>query len=395
MGKKKAIWLFAGGPMQEVAAKRITELGYSLIITDMNKECICAKYAALVLPYDTFDVESNLNSIDKIQKAFDLKAVMTTAADCHYSVNVIAKKLGLPGLDPEISKICRNKHLFREVMIKSGVYQPKSSSFSDYEASLKYVSQNKLSSFVVKATDNSGSRGFNCIEKAADYTQEIFNDAKKNGTTGLVIIEEMLIPIKHGVAELSVETLWCNGKMYFLNWVDRLFRNDLALFNLEKFTDFDLPWGVELGHINPSQHDHKMKVKIIDEIYSSGCALGFDKLKHAAILKADIMITDRGPVILELTPRLSGGWDSSLSSRLRGSDFVGGLIRIALGETLTLEMWYDHFSFQDSALNVVVLSAFNFKPKDCTGRSFTVGTDYNLQNAFAKSMKNLTNNIYV
>ncbi len=392
---RDAIWLFAGGPMQEVAAKQIKALGYELIITDMNDSCVCASYASTLLPLDTFDVDGNLNSIQELKKSYNIKAVMTTAADCHYTVNVVAKELGLPGIDPEISKICRNKHTFREKMIEKGVYQPKSYSFSDYNESLKFINENKFKSFVVKATDNSGSRGFTAIQDISEFTFEVFEDAKLNGTTGLAIIEEMLIPINYAVAELSVETIWFNGKMYFLNWVDRLFRDDLKLFNMDKLTDFDLPWGVELGHINPSQHDFKVKEQIIKEIYSAGCALGFDKVNYASILKADIMITDKGPVIIELTPRLSGGWDSSLSSRLRGSDFVTGLIKLSLGESLTLDMWYNYFSFSDYALNVVVLSAFNFKPKDCTGRSFTVGCDYNLSMAFNKSLENLNKNIYI
>lgn len=395
MKKKKAIWLIAGGPMQEIAAKKIKELNYDLILTDMNKDCICAKYASLILPFDTFDIESNLNSINEIKTQFDIKAVLTTAADCHYTVNLLAEALGLIGIDPLISKICRNKHLFREKMIEGGVYQPISKSFYDYESSLKFISDKKFNSFVVKATDNSGSRGFTCIEKVSDYTEDVFNEAQKNGTTGLAIIEEMLIPIKDSVAELSVETIWLNGKMYFLNWVDRLFRNDLNLFNFENYIEFDIPWGVELGHINPSQHDFKTKKDIINEIFKAGCALGFHKLERAAILKADIMLTNRGPVVIELTPRLSGGWDSSLSSTLRGADFVGGLIKLSLGEPLSLDMWYEHFTFTNSQLNVVVLSAYNFKPKDCTGRSFTVGTDYKINNAFVESLKNLKNNIYI
>lgn len=43
--KKQAIWLFSGGPMQEHAAKKIVELGYQLILTDINSNCVCAKYA--------------------------------------------------------------------------------------------------------------------------------------------------------------------------------------------------------------------------------------------------------------------------------------------------------------------------------------------------------------
>jgi len=299
------------------------------------------------------------------------------------------------GIDPEISKICRNKHLTRRILHDAGVYQPLSETHNDFEEAKEFVSRNNMKEFVVKATDNSGSRGFHAIRNPEKFTKEVFDDAVRNGSTGLVIIEDLLIPIEDGVAELSVETIWYNGKMYFLNWVDRLFRNDLRLFNLGSLSNYEIPWGVELGHINPSQHTIEVKNRIVNEIQLAGRAIGYDKIKHAAILKADIMITQKGPVILELTPRLSGGWDSSLSSRLRGADYVGGLIKTALGYPLNLEMWYDHFQFSDADRKVVVLSAFNFNPKDCTGRSFTFGSEYNLKMAFNIAIENLNNNKFL
>ena len=42
---KEAIWLFAGGPMQAPAAKKIKDDGFQLILTDMNPDCYCNKYA--------------------------------------------------------------------------------------------------------------------------------------------------------------------------------------------------------------------------------------------------------------------------------------------------------------------------------------------------------------
>lgn len=391
----KAIWLIAGGPMQEITAITIKKMGYQLIITDKNKDCICGSLADEIVELDTFDVEGNIERIPMLESKYSIKAVLTSAADCHYTVNVLAERLNLVGIDPEISKICRNKHLTRLELRKGGVHQPLSESHSDFEQAKEFVTRNNMKEFVVKATDNSGSRGFHAINDPIKFTKDVFDDAVNNGSTGLAIIEELLIPIEDGVAELSVETVWFNGNMYFLNWVDRLFRNDLALFNFGNLSSFEIPWGVELGHINPSQHTIEIKEKIINEILLAGNAIGYNKIKHPAILKADIMLTKKGPIILELTPRLSGGWDSSLSSRLRGSDFVGGLIKTALGASLDLDIWYNHFHFSDSDRKVVVLSAFNFKPLDCTGRSFACGSDYSLQSAFNLAIKNLNNNKFL
>ena len=51
----RAIWLFAGGPMQAPAAKKIKKDGFQLILTDMNPDCYCNKYADEFVELDTFD----------------------------------------------------------------------------------------------------------------------------------------------------------------------------------------------------------------------------------------------------------------------------------------------------------------------------------------------------
>ena len=47
--------------------------------------------------------------------------------------------------------------------------------------------------------------------------------------------------------------------------------------------------------------------------------------------------------IIELTPRLSGGWDSSGTTLARGADFQAGIIRLALGDALDLDLWRKYF----------------------------------------------------
>ena len=60
----------------------------------------------------------------------------------------------------------------------------------------------------------------------------MYERAREAGTTGLVIVEELLHPVETEIAEQSVETLWYNGTMYWLNWVDRLFRKDFLRFTV-------------------------------------------------------------------------------------------------------------------------------------------------------------------
>jgi hypothetical protein len=190
-----------------------------------------------------------------------------------------------------------------------------------------------------------------------------------------VIIEELMIPVTDEIAEQSVETVWYNGKMYWLNWVDRLFRKDVALFpKVNRLFEKQGYWGVELAHINPAQHSKETKDAVLDMVYKAGCALGLQRAAGGHIFKADIMLTTKGPRILEVTPRLSGGWDSSATTPARGADFVGGALSMALGEELTLECWQKYFTYQDAGVHASVFALPKEDRMDCIGRKFAVGT---------------------
>ena len=78
-------------------------------------------------------------------------------------------------------------------------------------------------------------------------------------------------------------------------------------------------------------------------------------------------------MILELTPRLSGGWDSALSTPERGADFIGGALRLALGEKLDEEIWQNYFAYRKPERAIAVLAQVRQEAQDCIGREFAWG----------------------
>lgn len=392
---EKAIWLFAGGPMQESAAKKILDLGYKLILTDLNRDCVCAKYANEFVECDTFDLEGNKAAAEKLRQKYTISAGITLAADCHETVAHINRQLGLPGISPEISHICRHKNLTRAVLTNAGIPQPKYTCVQNIEEARSFL-EILGGRCVIKATDSSGSRGFAKINSPVELTNEVFEIAIRAGTSGAVIIEEALNPREDCIAELSIETLWFNGKMYWLNWVDRLFRSDLRFFpNLLGQQSDPVNWGVEIGHINPACHPISVRYQIHDMFYAAGLAIGMNKEVGGHILKADIMLTDSGPIIIELTPRLSGGWDSSGTTPARGADFQGGIIRLALGEQLDLDLWYSFFEFKNPSLYASIMADISPGAKDCIGRKFALGIDFEREKSLQLALNNVKESSYV
>jgi argininosuccinate lyase len=395
MRRQKAIWIFAGGPMQMIAAQKVIERGYKLIVTDRNPGCVCSRYADEVVGLDTFDIKGNVKAATFLAKKYRIDAVLAPAADCHETVSHVGNFLGLPAVSPGISRVCRYKNLTREVLTAGKIPQPKFRTVRGVAEAREFL--RKIGNRgVVKATDNSGSRGFGAIRDAGDLTEEVFERAVDAGTTGQVVVEEMLEPIEHAISEQSVETLWYNGKMYWLNWVDRLFRKDFLLFGSLKTGIYEkVSWGVELGHINPALHREEIKEKVRDLIHRAGLAIGMKKERGGHILKADIMLTVKGPYILELTPRLSGGWDSSASTPVRGADFVGGVISMALGERLTLESWHRFFQYKNPERFASVLARIEEGALDNIGRKFAIGSDLGREKAIGNALTNLVEGRYV
>lgn len=396
--KRKAVWLFAGGPMQRPAAEKIKEMGFALILTDGSEDCAIRAMADEFVLLDTFDIPGNIEKANSLKEKYDIQGTFTSGADCHETVATIARHLGLPGIDPKISHICRYKYETRELLTKAGIPQPKYKVAATYEQAVQALEEIGVPA-AIKPPNNSGSRGFSRIEKKEDLTPELFEYSAGNGTTNSVIIEELLIPINDEIAEQSAETLWYDGKMTWLNWVDRLFRKDFDLFS-GLWRDVENPyqnisWAVELAHINPAVHKESTRQATEDMIRRAGIALGMDKQKGGHLLKADIMLTAEGPRILELTPRLSGGWDSSWSTPRRGADFIGGMLGFALGEKMTAEYMDKHFIYHDEKLFASMVSLVKIDAKDCIGRRFALGADYDRTESLRAAYKNLRDKKFI
>jgi len=362
--------------MQRLAAEKIKALGYALILTDGSPSCAVRPIADAFVDLDTFDIPGNIERADELRTRYDIGAVFTAGADCHETVAALARHLGLHGIDPAIAHLCRYKNRTRERLRDSGIPQPALLEAGTHAQAIAAAEEIGFP-IALKATDNSGSRGFSRIDGRQDLTLAAFERARENGTTGIVIVEELLLPQSQTIAEQSVETVWYDGQMRWLNWVDRLFRKDFDSV-AHPWSDRDDPyreisWAIELGHLNPAEHDAQVRHDVEALVRRAGEAIGMGNQKGGHILKADIMLTTKGPMILELTPRLSGGWDSALSTPERGADFIGGALRLALGEKLDEEIWRDHFAYRNPARVIAVLAQVRQEAQDCIGREFAWG----------------------
>lgn len=373
--------------MQKALVDKIHRRGFQVILTDANEQCFVRSSVDEFVHLDIFDLEGNARAAERLSEKFDIKAAMTASADSIEGPAVVAHTLGLHGVSPETARLFRYKHLSRELLTKAGVPQPRFGTASEVDVARKLATSFGLP-VCLKATNNSGSRGFSVIRSLDQLTESAFDHARKNGTSGLVIVEELLEPVEDELSEQSLETVWYEGKMYWLNWTDRMFRQDMRLFPGVDSTQYEkLPWAVEIGHLNPALHSYDTTRKVQEMAEACGRALGLGTARGGHIMKADIMLTKKGPYILEPTLRLSGGWDSGGSSVMRGADFHEGAISLALGEPLTLDLWHDSFQYKNPYLHVAVMSEIPDNPIDCIGRRFALAGNFNRERAVLEAEK--------
>ena len=117
-----------------------------------------------------------------------------------------------------------------------------------------------------------------------------------------------------------------------------------------------------------------------------GGFLGYKKLKKCHVLKADIFFSKSGPIILEMTPRLSGGYDSTGSGIARGLKLSEAIIRICLGERFNKKEIKTYFKSNNK--KVLVISRYT-KNK----RLFYSTTGIKINNLFKNIKRNIKKNI--
>lgn len=376
---EKWFWLVGGGPMQIPILRKLRENGYKIILTDGNPNCPGKDFAELFYATDIHDAETQLALIPQIpiQAKEGLRGVTCIATDAHQTVARLATELGLAGISPELSKLIGDKVQLRKILTEINVYQPKFLSFErtdDLDKITTEIEELLTGSFklIVKPLGWSASRGIKTLDHPSTIKFEI-EKALEVSRTGGIVVEEVVIPDGKLASETSIETIVIKGTVSFLNMVDRVFGADLIHFDDNRLPR-KLSLGVEFGHINPSSRSRFEITEVVNDLQklmNHLKAIGVYK-DETFLLKADILFSTKGPVIIEATPRCSGGWDSSYSSPKRGLRIQELAIEMALGHEINAKDW-----ISESREFVAVASDANEHSVDCLGRTFFGGANSN------------------
>lgn len=287
---RKSIMILGAGIMQIPAILKAKDMGLFVIASDKNKDAPGFKYADYALILDIKDAKGHVSFALANRERFNISGVFA-GADVAVTAAFISEALGLPGIPVEVAVRSNNKWLMKQRWLKDGIATPYAEEVATLEEARKAVKKVGLPC-MVKAIDNAASRGSRRIDFESEL-EEALIDAKKHSTTNTALIEEYV----EGY-EQSVEMIVDKGVHHRFGIVDRHFGFQ--------------PFPIEIGHTNPSKLDNAAQDKLYKLVEDAARSLGIEWGPY----KADTIMTDKGPMILELPARLSGGFHSQYTTPL-------------------------------------------------------------------------------
>lgn len=290
--------------LQLPAIQKAKELGHTVAVADYNPNAVGISCADKYYNASTIDVAA----ICEVACDFQPDGIMTLATDMPMrSIAAATTLLGLPGISVDTAIKTTDKwemiKAFKEYGVESPWYYVVEKD-DDWYAVKRQISI----PCIMKPTDNAGSRGVILVENYQKL-DEAYQYSKVCSRAGSVIVEEYLKG-----NEVSVEIIVYKGDVHILAVTDKLTTGS--------------PYFVEIGHSQPSCLSENDLGKIRDLAIRAIKAVNIEN----GPAHVEIMLTDKGPKMIELGARMGGDCIAThLVPLSTGVDMVKATIDIALG----------------------------------------------------------------
>lgn len=306
----KKLMIIGASVLQLSAILKAKEMGLHVAVVDFNPQAIGIQYADKYYNASTMDEDAVLVAAEDYQP----DGIMTLATDMPMrGVAKVAEKLGLPGISYDTSVKATDKFEMIKAFKAHDVASPWFFTVDNVDE-LKALESQLSYPCIMKPTDNAGSHGV-VLAKCFDNLLNEYEYSRESARHGKIIIEEYL----QG-DEVSVEVMVVNGEVHILQITDKLTTG--------------APHFVEMGHSQPSRHPKEIQ-KAIKELATKACkSVGINQ----GPAHVEMMVTERGPVMIELGARMGGdNITTALVPLSTGIDMVKATIDVALGNQPDIE----------------------------------------------------------
>jgi biotin carboxylase len=268
-----------------------------------------------VFQTDTNDLKSIIECVGTIKRKYNVVGICSSS---EYYIEIAARVacyFNLPAADPEAVKNCRDKSKQRKMLKDSGIMIPGFYPIINMNECSEVLEGIKFP-VVVKPAFGSGSIGVKLCENA-DQAFEHCSTLLKQTTNerGIPLIQKVLIEEYIDGPEYSVETF--NGK----------------IIGITKKHVSDPPYFIETGHDFPCESLSDAMVNEIEITVSATLkTLGL----NWGPVHTELKISGGKAIIIEVNPRLAGGFIPSLINLSYGIDLIKETIKLWAGREVIL-----------------------------------------------------------
>jgi S-sulfo-L-cysteine synthase (3-phospho-L-serine-dependent) len=276
-----------------------------------------------VIELDTNSLPAVWETMRAIQEVENIDAVLTFSEFYVCMVAELAAALGLPGLNAAAAQTCRHKPTTRSTLRAAGLLTPEFQLLTSNPEAREFA--NTVSyPCVVKPPSDSSSRGVRLVRNRAEFLEHfhVLRGWKEN-VRGQLLNGDVLVESLLEGPEYSVETITLpRGATYVIGVTDKHLSQP--------------PHFVEMGHDFPSRASDRVKQSLAHTALRALEAVKF----NFGPAHTEIRWTVRGPVVVEINPRLAGGMIPELISYATGIDLLQVWLDLLLGRSVDLAPKY-------------------------------------------------------
>lgn len=222
----------------------------------------------------------------------------------------LARRVGVPHADRDAIARCRSKDLTREA-IGEGTDQPRHRVFD--KGALPDTSPVGYPC-VLKPVDDSGSLGVTICADRAAFVAAVEVERRRDTTArGFALSPRLLVEEYIDGPEFSAELICAEGRWHLLGITRKLMSPP--------------PSAVCVGHVFPARFDDTTRRLIQDTVIGWVTRVG---LAFGAV-HVEFRLGARGPVLIEINPRLGGALITELMRHASGFDAVDYIMRQSCG----------------------------------------------------------------
>ena len=289
-------------------------MGLGTVAIDGNKNAPGLAISNISENIDFSNLGKVYQYIDRlITEGLNVCGVSTMGSDVPHLLAEISKKYNWNGPSISTGILTTNKYLMKKHLRSNGISVPRFSLVRSPEEIEKLWDEWICEKIIIKPTDRAGSRGVRLISEKK-WIERDFTYAKTQSLNGEVLLEEYIPGL-----QISTESIIYDNKSCTPGYADRV------------YTDMDsfYPQIMENGGWVPSIQSESVAYEISQLVEKAAKVLGINR----GPAKGDVVVhPKRGPMIIEIAARLSGGdFCANLVPLSSGVNYVKDVIRIAMG----------------------------------------------------------------